>query len=107
MNEIESLKVSLKKSKDQLKELCKKFHDKRPEISWKQIQEILGKTVVDITLHGKVEELTNTMEINRILINDLEMENCFLDAGMSKAKVNSIYCKSRDIMISNLKKKKI
>lgn len=105
MNEIESLKASLKKSKEHLKELCKRFYVKRPDISWKQIQEILGKSVPDITLQGKVGELTNTIEINSLLTKDLEMENCFLSAGMSKSRVNSIYRKSRHIMVKNITSK--
>ena len=104
MNEIESLKISLKKSKEYLKELCKKFFAKRPEISWKQIQEILGRTVPSITLYNEIEELRNTIEINKLLIGDLKMENCYLEDGMSKTKVNEIYRKSRKIMIEQKNK---
>ena len=84
MNELESLKAGLKKGREQLKLLYTQLYIRRPDISAKQIQEMVMKAIPDFRLLGQVDELARTIELNTQLISDLEMENCFLTADLKK-----------------------
>ncbi|ESO05499.1 hypothetical protein HELRODRAFT_171136 [Helobdella robusta] len=104
MDEIESLKLGLKKSKEQLKSLYSQFFNRRPDISSKQLQEMMVKAIPDFRMLGQVAELARTIELNSQLINDLQIENCYLKAGAEEEAYDQLYNSNRNIVESRSKK---